>query len=87
MSAIGTKRIFRRVQSMSAFGGKADIGTCLFNQSGNNSKRKLRQVSTNALHRSEFAMLLSATAEEVRALRCRESTGEGAADGLINRQK
>ena len=29
MSAFGTKRTFQRVQSMSAFGGKADIdGTC-----------------------------------------------------------
>ena len=29
MSAIGTKRTFRRAQSMSAFGGKADIArTC-----------------------------------------------------------
>src|SRR6516225_9357951 len=30
-SAFGTKRTSRRAQSMSAFGGKADIGACLAN--------------------------------------------------------
>ena len=50
-------------------------------------KKAAARLSTNALNRSEFAMLLSATAEEVRALRGREGTREGAADGLINRQK
>jgi len=41
MSAISTKRTFKRTQSMSAFGGKADVATKLL------TRDEARQIAAN----------------------------------------